>query len=226
MKVCKKCGIEKDVEEFYSNYNSCKSCEIERVKNYINNNKEKISKKRKERYTKNREIELKKKRDYDNKNRETIREKARKRYNPEKAKEYYLNNKEIILKRNKEWIENNKEYFRYLNSENTKKWLKNNPHVVVWRQILYRTVRSFGKVKESSTQDILGYTADELKIHIESLFVNGMSWDNWGEWHIDHIIPLNFFDKETPIHIVNSLSNLRPLWAEENLKRSKKLKPI
>lgn len=94
----------------------------------------------------------------------------------------------------------------------------------MWRQILYRTIRKFGKIKESSTQEILGYSASDLKYHIENLFTEGMSWKNWGEWHIDHIIPLHSFDKETPIHIVNSLSNLRPLWAEENLKRSKKVK--
>lgn len=39
-----------------------------------------------------------------------------------------------------------------------------------------------------------------------------MSWDNYGEWHIDHIKPLTKFDKDTPIHIVNALSNLQPLW--------------
>ena len=39
-----------------------------------------------------------------------------------------------------------------------------------------------------------------------------MSWDNYGEWHIDHIKPLTKFDKDTPIHIVNALNNLQPLW--------------
>ena len=40
-----------------------------------------------------------------------------------------------------------------------------------------------------------------------------MSWDNYGEWHIDHIKPLTLFDDNTPIHVVNALSNLQPLWA-------------
>jgi hypothetical protein len=47
-----------------------------------------------------------------------------------------------------------------------------------------------------------------------------MSWDNWGEWHIDHIIPVSKFEKETPPSIVNSLSNLQPLWAIDNYKKS------
>jgi len=43
-----------------------------------------------------------------------------------------------------------------------------------------------------------------------------MSWENHGEWHIDHIKMVNDFDKETPMNIVNSLDNLRPLWASDN----------
>ena len=53
----------------------------------------------------------------------------------------------------------------------------------------------------------------DLKNYIESLFTEGMSWDNYGEWHIDHITQVISFDKETPSNIVNALSNLRPLWA-------------
>jgi hypothetical protein len=40
-----------------------------------------------------------------------------------------------------------------------------------------------------------------------------MTWDNYGEWHIDHIKPVSSFDKDTPQSIVNALSNLQPLWA-------------
>ncbi|AVH85447.1 hypothetical protein Rostov1_00057 [Vibrio phage Rostov-1] len=51
-----------------------------------------------------------------------------------------------------------------------------------------------------------------------------MSWDNWGEWHIDHIKPVAQFKREgiTDPKIINALSNLQPLWAEENLKKSDK----
>jgi hypothetical protein len=57
----------------------------------------------------------------------------------------------------------------------------------------------------------LGYTPDELKTHLESLFTEGMTWGNYGDWHIDHIKPVSRFDKTTPVHIVNSLDNLQPL---------------
>lgn len=231
MKICKKCKENKNLIDFYKSksykdgyYTSCKKCESDRTLNYYNNNKEEQKSKRKKRYIKNHESELKKKREYDKKNREAVNKKARERYhnNIEYSKEYYINNKEIILERNKKWIENNKEYFKILNCENSKRWSKNNPHVVVWRQILYRTIKKFKKKKELTTNEMLGYSAMELKIHIESLFEIGMSWENWGEWHIDHIIPLCTFNKESPISEINSLTNLRPLWATDNLKRKKK----
>ena len=152
-----------------------------------------------------------------------VNKKAREKYqnNKEYSQEYYKNNKEIIKLRNKKWIEDNKEHFKKLNSENSKKWLKRNPHVVAWRQMLYRTIKRFNKLKYKSTNEMLGYSAEDLKNHIESLFEIGMTWENWGEWHIDHIKQLHTFDENTPVSEVNSLSNLRPLWAEENLKRKK-----
>ena len=73
-----------------------------------------------------------------------------------------------------------------------------------------------GKTKEGNTIDLLGYSALELKLYMESLFTEGMTWDNHGEWHIDHIKPLSSFNKETLPSVVNALSNLQPLWAKDN----------
>jgi hypothetical protein len=70
--------------------------------------------------------------------------------------------------------------------------------------------------------EMLGYSANDLKIHIESLFRDGMSWENYGEWHIDHIKPLSSFENDEDISIVNCLENLQPLWAFENLSKSNK----
>ena len=66
--------------------------------------------------------------------------------------------------------------------------------------------------KNGKTIELLGYSAIQLKIHIESLFTEGMNWDNYGEWHIDHIKPLNSFEKNSLPSVVNALSNLRPMW--------------
>lgn len=70
--------------------------------------------------------------------------------------------------------------------------------------------------KEGRTIDLLGYSAEELKLYIQSLFTEGMTWENYGEWEIDHIKPVSKFDKNTPPSVVNALSNLQPLWKTEN----------
>lgn len=114
-------------------------------------------------------------------------------------------------------INNRDNYNKY-----RKKLYKLKPHIFAWRGMLNSVIRRLNKKKEKNTYDILGYTALDFKEHIEKQFLDGMSWDNWGEWNIDHIKPLNSFDKETDPKIINSLSNLQPLWAIENiLKRDK-----
>lgn len=64
---------------------------------------------------------------------------------------------------------------------------------------------------------MLGYSAAQLKHRIESQFKEGMSWDNYGEWEIDHIRPLTSFDMKDSPSKVNDLNNLQPLWREENM---------
>jgi len=107
--------------------------------------------------------------------------------------------------------------------EDRKNWYKSmrerRPYVLAWRSVLNNTLKRFGKEKESDTIKLLGYSALQLKEHIEYLFLDGMSWENYGEWHIDHIKMVSCFDSNTPMCIVNSLENLRPLWAKDNCSR-------
>ena len=82
-----------------------------------------------------------------------------------------------------------------------------------------------GKKKMHSI-DMVGYTPEEFIESIESKFLDGMTWDNYGEWHIDHIKPLTLFhfaingeiDYEE-IKKSMSLDNLQPLWAHDNLSK-------
>lgn len=85
-----------------------------------------------------------------------------------------------------------------------------------------------------STFDILGYTVDDLKAHLENKFKEGMSWDNYGHfkdgrmgWQIDHIIPDSKFNYESVLDPEFlecwSLSNLQPLWGKENLSKKDKI---
>lgn len=71
---------------------------------------------------------------------------------------------------------------------------------------------------------LCGYTLLELKLHIESLWEQGMSWDNRSEWHIDHIKSVKSFKDEGILcpKVINALSNLQPLWKSDNLKKGYK----
>jgi hypothetical protein len=84
-----------------------------------------------------------------------------------------------------------------------------------------------GRKAGRKTWDLLGYTAQELRTHLEALFVPGMSWSNYGsEWHIDHRRPIASFsfdrDLEAAIRKCWALSNLQPLWGPENQRKHAK----
>ena len=78
--------------------------------------------------------------------------------------------------------------------------------------------------KKDRTECILGYTKKELVLFIGAKFQNKMSWENYGEWHIDHIVSIHHFLSVgvTDPKIINALSNLQPLWAVDNLAKGKK----
>lgn len=73
-----------------------------------------------------------------------------------------------------------------------------------------------GHTKRKPTVDILGCTIEELKIHLESQFLPGMTWDNRQLWHIDHIVPQKLATTEEQVIMLNHYTNLRPLWGVEN----------
>lgn len=96
--------------------------------------------------------------------------------------------------------------------------------------LLGRAIEYSGTVKEHRTFEELGYTPDELRAHLESLFQPGMTWENHGKdspdkWNVDHIRPIISFQAGTPPSVINALSNLRPLWATENLSKGSKWQP-
>jgi hypothetical protein len=70
----------------------------------------------------------------------------------------------------------------------------------------------------------LGCSAKQFCAHLESQFTDGMSWENMRLWHIDHIKPLFTFDPHSPDDQAEAwhYTNLRPLWAKDNLSRKRK----
>jgi hypothetical protein len=75
------------------------------------------------------------------------------------------------------------------------------------------------------TEELLGCTISFFIKHLEKHFRPGMSWENYGKWHIDHIIPCAAFDLGDPSQQRQCFhyTNLRPLWAIQNLKKHHKV---
>tara|TARA_R110002020_G_C16216027_1_gene767334 strand:- start:533 stop:1414 length:882 start_codon:yes stop_codon:yes gene_type:complete len=185
-------------------------CECNTKKYYDNHEKEK-------------ERSRKKAAVYSAENKEKILEKAKDRYYSDveghrrKSREYSRNNKDKISayrKKNKDKIrKSSKEY-------------KSRPDVVTSefiRRCLARVQDNFGG-RRAKYEKVIGYTMEQLSEHIEKQFKEGMSWDNRTEWHIDHIRPIKSFldDGIKDPAVINALSNLQPLWAQDNLAKGAK----
>lgn len=82
-----------------------------------------------------------------------------------------------------------------------------------------RAISSAGGKKQSTTMKLTGIDSDGLVRWLEGQFVDGMSWENHGEWHVDHIIPCAAFDltDADQQRVCFHYTNLRPLWGAENL---------
>ena len=86
--------------------------------------------------------------------------------------------------------------------------------------------RKGGDKKERGWENLVGYSIRDLMKHLQKQFKDGMSWDNYGEWHIDHIIPVSKFNfistDDFDFKRCWTLSNLQPLWASENARKHAK----
>ncbi len=88
--------------------------------------------------------------------------------------------------------------------------------------------RNGGQTKKDHWERLVNYTAKDLKKHLEKQFKEGMTWQNHGDWHIDHIVPISKFNFTSPHHIdfkrCWALENLQPLWAQDNIIKGNTLK--
>jgi len=216
--LCRACNAEKPIGEFYKHLNrhgaeyadnTCKACRKQRAKN---------------------------------------RKFQAKTTNPElieKQREWRRNHKKAL--RSGEWVPRAKRELvkqKKLIKRTTIDIAKaqQDAHVKVWRRRM--TVRALNKKYRSepvgkihnrisvsvramitkgrgkSWQSVLGYTAQDLKTHLERQFKKGMGWHNMDEWQIDHIVPRVAFRDANVDDLIShcwSLHNLRPLWKDENL---------
>ena len=138
------------------------------------------------------------------------------------------NNKDRIKKARKKWQIKNKEYL----NEYQKKWQVKRRKILKWRlagnmrSLIYESLRD--SKSNQHWEDIVGYTIDQLKKHLEKQFLPGMTWDNYGSyWWIDHIIPVSAFNfqkaEDIDFHRCWSLRNLQPLEAKANMSKGNRL---
>lgn len=218
--VCKSCRNSKaPIVSDISWIKKCASCEKElpaNLENFHYSKRDKCGLRSKCKNCRNAE-----KKTYRNENKDLINEKnrqyARKPENAEKIK----NNRQT-----KEYKEKSNKYSKDLYRNSLEFRIKHNLRTSFNRYLSSKTKTSF---------EYIGLPLDDFKKHIESKFVEGMTWENYGKfgWHIDHIIPLKHFnfekyanDKEElekRIHEAFHYTNLQPLWAKDNISKGCKL---
>ena len=180
----------------------------------------------KKHYQINREIKLKQFKEYYLKNKEIIKT---------RMKKYRIENVELIKEqtkqrrlKNKDKIKSQQRNSYYKNKEliiqhQTRKILERLKNDIIFRlnwRMSDNIRQQLKQHKNVSAKKILNYTIEDLKYHLESLFQEGMTWDNYGKWHIDHIIPKSWFKfnsvNDPEFKRCWSLNNLQPKWASEN----------
>ena len=93
---------------------------------------------------------------------------------------------------------------------------------------IQNALRKIGQVKDETTMELVACQAQDLKEHFESLFTDDMSWDNQGEWHVDHIRPCASFDLNDKDQwmVCFNWRNLQPLWQSENTRKQDNYTPL
>jgi len=203
-KICSSCGIEKDLSDFHKwKYGpdgfkrTCKLCRKKETKEYYSKNQ----------YNVRKTVAI-----YRKNNSERVKETKKKIYERDKLK--ILEQARIYRKMNRKKI-----------SDQSLKRRKSDPihrlkHLMNSRLRMFLKSRNLSK--KNKTFVIVGCTPKQLKEHLQNKFVTGMSWDNFGKWQIDHIIPLSSAKSEKEIYTLCHYTNLQPLWAEDNLKKGNK----
>lgn len=188
---------------------------LEYLKKYREQNREILKEKRNKKYSENPEMFKKRKAAEYQRNKKTYQV---------SNKLYRKNNKEAIVKMHKKWIVDNYNKYREYYNKRHKILMKTNPNYKIARNLRRRVglaLQEKGLIKDKSIWNYLGCSLEKLKSHIEKQFVDNMSWNNYGEWHIDHIKPcasFNLVEEEEQKKCFN-YKNLQPLWSFDNLSK-------
>lgn len=221
-KICNKCNIEKELNQFSKLKNSkdghqskCKLC---------------TSEYNKERYLKNPDVVKKRSKEWVLNNVERRKE-INKLHNKKKYHENIEKSRGSSRKYNKKRWENKtyeeKKLFYKKNNDNRRKRCKNNPLEdlkYAIRASITQSINRIGYKKNSRSYEILGCAYEDFKVYIESKFEPWMNWDNRGlyngelnyGWDLDHIIPVSLAKSEEDIIKLNHYTNFQPLCSKIN----------
>jgi hypothetical protein len=214
MTKCPKCQLEKEESEFYvSGTKHCKTCRSKYIKERRKNLPEMFRK-----YSKPEHYKPDRRREYYLRNKERI---------SERIKAYRIKNSESVARRQEEYYQKNKNVIRERNKAYNKAWnsLPQNRIARTQRQRVRRAIS--GHVKFARTELLLGCSYETLRDYLSQKFLPGMTWDNYGEWHVDHIKPCASFDlsQENQQLECFNYQNLQPLWAKDNISKGAKFDP-
>jgi hypothetical protein len=215
LKKCSACGIEKELSEYYSDkrasdgkYSNCKTCALADCKKYQSMDHAKQLRAKRQNTS-----DFKQKcKEYDQKRRlNGYYEQPR----IKKNRNIYFAKQEVVDLRNK----------RIKNKRKTdpKFKLRCNISSSIWQSLK----RNKSSKSNCTWEKLVGYSLKQLKKHLEKRFTDGMAWNNYGEWHIDHKLPVVSFNFSNPFQVdfkrCWALSNLQPMWALENKKKNAKI---
>lgn len=215
VKECTQCHIVKQLVDFYRDKavkngfkSKCKKCLVKNKKDYRRKHLEKVRESDK-RYRQTESYKLSRLKQHERLYRNN--------------KQYRIRNVQNIRIRESIYRKNNRER---INKEVRKRLSANTQAKIAHnlRARFHDALKRANIGKTCSILKLMGCTTTEVKAHLENQFKDGMTWDNYGKWHIDHIVPVASYDLSdyqqqcTCFHY----TNLQPLWSEDNLKKGKK----
>ena len=148
----------------------------------------------------------------------------------ENHKKWSENNRDHLNEYHQKWREKNIDKHREYKRKYQQHLRDTDP---IYKLISYFRTAIYQVLKESNVEknkhyfDVLQYTPEELIKHLELQFKDDMIWENYGEWHVDHIKPISSFNivemGDEEFMKCWSLGNLQPMWGEENIRKSNKI---
>jgi len=223
VKTCTKCQKSKSLPDFRGQRSTCRQCDYHVSRAYKQRNQLAVSQ-----Y--NREYS----REYARKNREKLTEQGRewRKKNADTFRahcsKYYQENRDRILANVKQHAQKNKEARSVYIREWARIQRQENPIFRMISALRGHVNKNLLRQGRSSSMDLVGIDIEGLRAYLQSLFLPGMSWENYGKWHLDHIIPIKHFkdnydlsDPEVQRRCFH-YTNLQPLWAIDNMSKGAK----